>query len=106
MGKLKPLSDFERFARRLVEGSIDRLLLEEGDWMQVARQLISVADASEIKGLVANEYTINYSPKLLTNSIDDQNKVSEELERLLEGYLAESNRKIAGSLNLNLKLDI
>ncbi len=105
MGKIKPLSDFERFARRLVEGSIDRILLEEDDWMQVARQLISVADTSEIKGLVANEYTINYSPKLITNSIGDQNKVTEELKRLLEGYLAESNRKLAGSLNLNLKLD-
>ncbi|GMQ78492.1 MAG: DUF3662 and FHA domain-containing protein [Anaerolineae bacterium] len=105
MGKLKPLSIFERFARRLVEGSIDRLLLEEGDWMQVARQLISVADASEIKGLVANEYAINYSPKLLTNSIGDQNKVAEELEGLLEEYLAESNREMAGSLKLRLILD-
>jgi hypothetical protein len=105
MVKLKRLSDFERFARRLVEGSIDRLLLGEGDWLPIARQLLSVAEASETEGIVANEYAINFSPDLLTNSIGDQNKVSEELERLLEGYLAESNREIAGSLNLSLNID-
>lgn len=89
----------------MVEGSIDRLLLEEGDWMQVARQLIYASDASDISGLVANEYVIHYSPKLLNKSNGDQNKVSEELKRLLEGYLADSNRTVAGLLKLTLKLD-
>ena len=102
MAKIKPLSDFERFARRVVEGSIDRLLLGENDLLLVARQLISAADASEVNGIAANEYLIKMGPEILDQSSERKNELAGDLERMLEGYLLESG--IASSEPLTIEL--
>ena len=102
MAKIRRLSDFERFVRRAVEGSIDRLLLQENDLLLIARQLISTADSSEVKGIAANDYLIKMGPGILDKIGDNKNEVAEELKQLLEGYLLERGRSMREPIKIEL----
>lgn len=105
MAKINPLSDFERFARRVVEGSIDRLFLGENDLLLIARQLISAVDASEQNGKAANEYIIRVGPGMIDQNDSNREELIPLLERIVEGYLEEDGRDFDESLKIELISD-
>lgn len=106
MAKIRPISEFERLARRLIEGSINRILEDDIDLKLIAEQLISAADESEIDGVTANEYTIHVNPAQVHDSFARNSSFHmKELEKLLANYLAETSRSAAGPLNVGIILD-
>lgn len=105
MSSRSPISRFERFARDLVEGSVDRLLGQPGVLAAMARELGAAAESSRSRGLAANQYTVKVHPTTLASL----NRQPEMISPLLEETLARlgQQRKLvfAGELRVEVVAD-
>ncbi|UCG23754.1 MAG: DUF3662 domain-containing protein [Chloroflexota bacterium] len=102
---MSPLTRFEKFARELVEGSVDRLLGEQYIMAEAAGALAAAVERSRQDDMLANRYEISLHPDTLSQLMSQTPGAAEFLEELLVRLAAEGKMVLAGDAQIELGAD-
>lgn len=81
--KEKPIDQFEAIARRLVEGSFNRLFSGRLDVTEISAELLRVAESNRRGGVFPNDYQVELSPTDYTFWRENQPTLEQDLAQLI-----------------------
>lgn len=96
---------FERLAQRLIEGSLDRLMGDRAQVVEVATQLARAFEDSRDGSSVANFYRVAVSPGYFSQLEKQQPELSQRLKVYLRDLARQSGLTISGEPQLEFVPD-